>query len=100
VDQAHQPTVPGLLGCRMMRMPTAEQAAEARERARPDGETTLKEVHTFLDRFVVYPTEDAHVAHTLWVAHTFFMDHWDSTFVSPSCHQSRAVGRAGRFPGS
>jgi hypothetical protein len=53
----------------------------------PDNEDMLQTVYDFIGRFVVYPSEDAHVAHTLWIAHTFFMDHWDSTpriaFVSP-----------------
>jgi Protein of unknown function (DUF3631) len=47
----------------------------------------LQEVHDFLGRFIIYPSDAAHVAHTLWIAHTFFMDHWDSTpriaFLSP-----------------
>src|SRR4029079_13285670 len=44
-------------------------------------------VHAFLGRFVAYPSEAAHVAHTLWTAHTPLMDAWDSTpriaFLSP-----------------
>jgi hypothetical protein len=40
-----------------------------------------------LGRFVAYPSVDAHVAHTLWVAHTHLMDAWESTpriaFLSP-----------------
>jgi hypothetical protein len=47
----------------------------------------IQEVYDFLGRFIIYPSEAAHVAHTLWVGHTFFMDHWDSTpriaFLSP-----------------
>jgi hypothetical protein len=47
----------------------------------------LDRVHGFLGRFVAYPSEHAHVAHTLWVAHTHLMDAWDSTpriaFLSP-----------------
>lgn len=47
----------------------------------------LAEVHEFLHRFVAYPSEHAHVAHTLWIAHTWLMDCWDSTpriaFLSP-----------------
>jgi hypothetical protein len=35
-----------------------------------DGEALLEEVRTYLARFVVYPSAEAHVAHTLWVAHT------------------------------
>jgi hypothetical protein len=52
-----------------------------------DGAQLLTIVYDFLGRFVVYPSEAAHVAHTLWVAHTFFMDCWESTpriaFLSP-----------------
>jgi hypothetical protein len=47
----------------------------------------LDAVEEFLDRFVVYPSEAARVAHALWVGHTWFMDEWDSTpriaFLSP-----------------
>lgn len=52
----------------------------------PEGHP-LDEVESFLARFVVYPTEHARIAHTLWIAHTWFMDEWDSTpriaFLSP-----------------
>lgn len=51
------------------------------------GADLLDDVETFLGRFVVYPSEAARVAHVLWVAHTWFMDQWDSTpriaFLSP-----------------
>jgi hypothetical protein len=51
-----------------------------------DGDV-LDSVHRFLGRFVAYPSEHAHVAHTLWVAHTHLMDCWESTprlaFLSP-----------------
>lgn len=47
----------------------------------------LVDVHTYLGRFVAYPSVHAHVAHTLWVAHTHLMDKWESTprlaFLSP-----------------
>jgi hypothetical protein len=47
----------------------------------------LDAVHAFLARFVAYPSDDAHVAHTLWVAHCHCMDSWESTpriaFLSP-----------------
>jgi len=47
----------------------------------------LDDVHAFLGRFVAHPSEHAHVAHTLWVAHTHLMDAWESTpriaFLSP-----------------
>jgi len=52
-----------------------------------DGAGLLDEVYDFLGRFVAYPSDAAHIAHTLWVGHTFFMDCWDSTpriaFLSP-----------------
>lgn len=47
----------------------------------------LDDVHAFLGRFVAYPSEHAHVAHTLWIIHTHLMDAWESTpriaFLSP-----------------
>jgi hypothetical protein len=54
----------------------------------PDsGADLLDDVEAFLARFVVYPSEATRVAHVLWVAHTWFMDEWDSTpriaFLSP-----------------
>lgn len=44
-----------------------------------DGVALLDDVHAFLGRFIAYPSEDAHVAHTLWIAHTHLMDAWEST---------------------
>lgn len=50
-------------------------------------EHPLDQVHEFLGRFIAYPSEDTHVAHTLWIAHTWVMGAWDSTprlaFLSP-----------------
>lgn len=52
-----------------------------------DGAKLLDTVHSFLARFVAYPSDAAHVAHTLWVAHAHPMDAWESTpriaFLSP-----------------
>jgi hypothetical protein len=52
-----------------------------------DGAAVLAKVHTFLGRFIAYPSPHAHVAHTLWIAHTHLMDRWESTpriaFLSP-----------------
>lgn len=52
-----------------------------------DGAALLDAVHGFLGRFVAYPSEPAHIAHTLWVAHAHLMDVWESTprlaFLSP-----------------
>ena len=51
------------------------------------GAAILGDVEAFLARFVAYPSEAARVAHVLWIAHTWFMDAWDSTpriaFLSP-----------------
>jgi hypothetical protein len=47
----------------------------------------LDGVHDFLGRFVAYPSDAAHRAHALWIAHTHLMDAWESTpriaFLSP-----------------
>jgi len=52
-----------------------------------DGAELLDDLAGFLGRFVAYPNEHAHHAHVLWVAHTWFMDCWESTpriaFLSP-----------------
>jgi hypothetical protein len=47
--------------------------------AAADGAELLAEVHKFLGRFVAYPSDHAHVAHTLWIAHAHAMEAWDST---------------------
>ena len=64
--------------------------ATARNKARTfhiDGAALLNSVHAFLGRFVAYPSDDANVAHTLWIAHAHLMDAWESTpriaFLSP-----------------
>jgi hypothetical protein len=54
---------------------------------RVNGAQMLDDVLSFLQRFVAYPSSDAAVAHTLWIAHTHLMDEWESTprlsFLSP-----------------
>jgi Protein of unknown function (DUF3631) len=51
------------------------------------GDVLLDQVHAFLEQFVAYPSLHAHVAHTLWIAHTHLMSAWESTpriaFLSP-----------------
>jgi hypothetical protein len=51
------------------------------------GGDLLDAVHNFLGRFVAYPSQAAHTAHTLWIAHTHLMGAWESTpriaFLSP-----------------
>ncbi|MFP6815194.1 MAG: DUF3631 domain-containing protein, partial [Pseudomonadales bacterium] len=50
-----------------------------------------------LGRFITYPSEAAHVAHTLWIAHTHLMEVWDSTprlailSPEPECGKSRVL---------
>src|SRR5260370_14288351 len=39
----------------------------------------FQNVERFLGRFVCYPSEHAHVANVLWVAHTHCMEAWEST---------------------
>jgi Protein of unknown function (DUF3631) len=61
------------------------------------GERMLARVHAFLARFISYPTEHAHVAHSLWCVHAHLMDKWESTprlaFLSPepASGKSRAL---------
>lgn len=51
------------------------------------GSQILNDIEQFLRRFIAYPSEEAVVAHTLWVAHAHTMDSWESTprlaFLSP-----------------
>src|SRR5262249_7462936 len=51
------------------------------------GAAVLSAIENFLTQFIVYPTEHARCAHTLWIAHTHLMDQWDSpprlAFLSP-----------------
>jgi hypothetical protein len=69
------------------------QAEIARE---ADGAALLDDVHDHLSRFVVYPSAEAHVAHTLWVAHCHLMEHWESTpriaFLSPEPSSGKTRG--------
>src|SRR4051794_34864219 len=50
-------------------------------------DTPLDLVEAFLGRFVAYPSEAGRIAHTLWIAHCWLMDQWESTpriaFLSP-----------------
>lgn len=62
-----------------------------------EGAQIFDAVHAHLARFIVYPSENAHIAHTLWVAHCHLMDAWESTpriaFLSPesSSGKTRAL---------
>ncbi len=52
-----------------------------------NGAELLGDVEEFLARFIAYPSEIERIAHTLWIAHTWYMDCWESTpriaFLSP-----------------
>lgn len=58
-----------------------------------DGATLLHEVYDFLGQYIIYPSKAAHVAHTLWIAHTHLMQLWDSTpriyFKSPEASSGK-----------
>jgi len=46
---------------------------------REEGAGVLARVENYLSRFVSYPSENALIAHTLWIAHTHLMECWEST---------------------
>src|SRR5438876_703678 len=68
-----------------------------RAKAAEDAAELLDDVHTILGRFIAYPSDHAHVAHALWLAHTHLMEAWESTpriaFLSPepSSGKTRAL---------
>src|SRR5262245_34240510 len=47
--------------------------------SKPDPQGLFQKVEGFLGRFVCYPSEHAHVANVLWIAHAHCMDAWEST---------------------
>jgi hypothetical protein len=57
----------------------------------------LEAVYSFTGRFIAYPSDAAHVAHVLWIAHAHLMEAWESTprlaFLSPepSSGKTRAL---------
>jgi hypothetical protein len=61
------------------------------------GERLIEDVCTFLGRFVAYPSEQARVAHALWIFHAHLMEQWESTpriaFLSaePASGKTRAL---------
>jgi hypothetical protein len=65
----------------------AEHPSQSRLPHDGGGAALLDQVYTFVGRFIAYPSEDARVAHVLWLAHTHLMDAWVSTpriaFLSP-----------------
>jgi hypothetical protein len=61
------------------------------------GEVILNDIHDFVGGFVAYPSDEAHIAHTLWIGHTHLMEVWDSTprlaaiSPEPECGKSRVL---------
>jgi Protein of unknown function (DUF3631) len=47
--------------------------------SKPNPQELFQKVQRFLARFVCYPSEAAHIAHVLWIAHAHCMDAWEST---------------------
>src|SRR5215831_11663072 len=51
------------------------------------GTELLADVYEFTGKFIAYPSDEAHVAHVLWIVHTHLMEAWESTpplaFLSP-----------------
>ena len=60
---------------------------EAAQKAWNQVKGIIDDIHAFLARFVAYPSEHAHVAHTLWIAHAHLIEAFESTprlaFLSP-----------------
>jgi hypothetical protein len=54
-------------------------ASPQQQRNTIDGADLLNKVYAFIGRFVAYPSEEAHVAHTLWLGHCHAMEAWEST---------------------
>jgi hypothetical protein len=53
----------------------------------------LDDIYDYVGRFVVFPSDHARVAWTLWVAHTYFIDVWYNT---PRLHIVSAEKRCGK----
>ena len=59
--------------------PGPARSSPAARRASPAAGFALEAVHGYLGRFVAWPSEHAQVAASLWVAHTYLIDSFDST---------------------
>lgn len=60
----------------------------------PVGAELLDDIRAFLRRFVVYPSDHELIAHTLWIAHCWFMEAWTQRPESLFCHRNPALARA------
>jgi Protein of unknown function (DUF3631) len=86
MDKAEQITdeICTKLGIGGKKIPEAEiidfPAKDGTSRAKTiNASAILSGVETFISRFVIFPSEHARVAHTLWIAHTHLMNVWEST---------------------
>jgi len=102
--QARPFTPSGAHNSHFQRKQRSSDSPHTMERKRPgpaQAEVQLSEllqaVYVFTGRFIAYPSDAAHVAHVLWVAHAHLMDAWESTprlaFLSPepSSGKTRAL---------
>ena len=60
---------------------------------RGEGAALLDDVSAFLRRFIAYPSEHAHVAHVLWIAHTHLMARGKARRGLPSFRPNRPSGK-------
>lgn len=64
-----------------------KDALDGRDASSEGDGDVLDAVLAWLERFVAYPSDEAAIAHALWIAHTHAMDAWYSTpriaFLSP-----------------
>ncbi|MCT1776763.1 DUF3631 domain-containing protein [Brachybacterium sp. p3-SID957] len=66
---------------------TVTPVTEVTSLPRGEGEATLDALHTFLSRFIAYPTPETADAHALWIVHAHVVDQFENTpriaFLSP-----------------
>jgi Protein of unknown function (DUF3631) len=86
-DAAYEVALEQLAEDHKIRDKLEQQARRFRGAAAGSGDMLLDDVHAFVGRFVAYPSLEARVAHTLWIAHAHLMGCWESTpriaFLSP-----------------
>ena len=88
VDATAQPTSSNEIAQQLFdERPSEIIACPIIEPTKSIGDKLFESINAFLKRFIAYPSEDACVAHTLWIAHTHLMSAAESTprlaFLSP-----------------
>ena len=61
-----------------------------------DAGALLDAIYAFIGRFVLNPSVEARIAHTLWIAHTHLMDSWNRRLALRFCHLSLGRERRAR----